>query len=119
MNDRAAPFTAESATAAIIENAVGALGEGPLNEAHLQRHVAPLFSRALAARDRVDLANHSLGRPLDAVTGDVAERARARCGGLRRARGRGRGGAGGGGGERAGGEAGPPVSVGGSGALLG
>ena len=37
------------------------------NGRHLiQRHIAPLFSRVLA-NDRVYLANHSLGRPLDAI----------------------------------------------------
>jgi len=53
---------------------VGAMGPGPLTEASLQRHVAPLFSRVRAAlHDRVYLANHSLGRPLDAVEDDVRE----------------------------------------------
>jgi kynureninase len=57
-----------------IEAAVAALGSGPLTEAALQRFVAPLFSRVRAAfRDRVYLANHSLGRPLDAVDDDVRE----------------------------------------------
>jgi kynureninase len=57
-----------------IEAAVAALGSGPLTEAALRRHVAPLFSRVRAAfRDRVYLANHSLGRPLDAVDDDVRE----------------------------------------------
>ena len=57
-----------------IEAAVAALGSGPLTEAALQRHVAPLFSRVRAAfRDRVYLANHSLGRPLDTVDDDVRE----------------------------------------------
>ena len=57
-----------------IEAAVAALGSGPLTAAALQRHVAPLFSRVRAAfRDRVYLANHSLGRPLDAVDDDVRE----------------------------------------------
>jgi kynureninase len=57
-----------------IEAAVAALGSGPLTEAALQRHVAPLFSRVRAAfRDRIYLANHSLGRPLDAVDDDVRE----------------------------------------------
>lgn len=57
-----------------IDSAVAALGAGPLNEAALQRHVAPLFSRVRAAfRDRIYLANHSLGRPLDAVDDDVRE----------------------------------------------
>ncbi|HEY5308250.1 MAG TPA: aminotransferase, partial [Casimicrobiaceae bacterium] len=54
-----------------LEAAVAALGAGPLTKAALQRHVAPLFSRVRAAfRDRVYLANHSLGRPLDAVDDD-------------------------------------------------
>ena len=36
----------------------------------MQRHVAPLFSRVRSAwRDRIYLANHSLGRPLDATDG--------------------------------------------------
>ena len=57
-----------------IEAAVAALGPGPLTEAALQRFVAPLFSRVRAAfRERVYLANHSLGRPLDAVDDDVRE----------------------------------------------
>jgi kynureninase len=57
-----------------IETAVAALGSDPLTEAAVQRHVAPLFSRVRAAfRDRVYLANHSLGRPLDAVDDDVRE----------------------------------------------
>jgi kynureninase len=55
-----------------IEAAVAALGPGPLTEAGLQRDVAPLFSRVRASfRDRIYLANHSLGRPLDAVDDDV------------------------------------------------
>ncbi|MBS0321778.1 MAG: aminotransferase class V-fold PLP-dependent enzyme [Proteobacteria bacterium] len=53
--------------------ACAALPPGPLDEASLQRHVAPLFSRHLAAlRGRAYLANHSLGRPLDATAADVA-----------------------------------------------
>ena len=57
-----------------IEAAVAALGDGPLTEAGVQRHVAPLFSRVLHEwRDRVYLANHSLGRPLDATDDDVRE----------------------------------------------
>jgi kynureninase len=56
-----------------IEAAVAALGNGPLTEAGVTAHVAPLFSRVLARRATViDLANHSLGRPLDATTSDVA-----------------------------------------------
>ena len=61
-------------TVARIEAAVAALGEGPLTEASVQQHVAPLFSRVLAQwRDRIYLANHSLGRPLDATEDDVRE----------------------------------------------
>jgi len=54
------------------QQAVAALGEGPLQEDAIQRHIAPLFSRVLAS-ERVYLANHSLGRPLDAMAEDVAE----------------------------------------------
>ena len=50
------------------------MGPGPLTEAGVQRHVAPLFSRMRSAwRDRIYLANHSLGRPLDAIDDDVRE----------------------------------------------
>lgn len=57
-----------------IEAAVAALGDGPLTEAGVAAHVAPLFSRVLSRRGTaVDLANHSLGRPLDATAADVAE----------------------------------------------
>jgi len=54
--------------------AVAGLGAGPLTEAGIRIHLAPLFSRVLAAqRGRVYLANHSLGRPLDATEDDVRE----------------------------------------------
>src|SRR5215469_14852801 len=57
-----------------IAEAVGALGTGPLTEAAIAAHVAPLFSRVLERRrSAIDLANHSLGRPLDATAFDVAE----------------------------------------------
>jgi kynureninase len=57
-----------------IAGAIGALGEGPLTEERVQRHVAPLFSRVLGQwRGRIYLANHSLGRPLDATEDDVRE----------------------------------------------
>src|SRR5215470_15475215 len=57
-----------------IAEAVGALGTGPLTEAGIAAHVAPLFSRVLESRrSAIDLANHSLGRPLDATATDVAE----------------------------------------------
>jgi len=59
---------------ASIEAAVAALGDGPLGEEALRAHVAPLFSRVLSAQpERVYLANHSLGRPLDATADDVQE----------------------------------------------
>lgn len=57
-----------------IDVAAAALGERPLDEAGLQKHVAPLFSRVLARnRECIYLANHSLGRPPDQVDDDVRE----------------------------------------------
>jgi kynureninase len=57
-----------------IERAIAALGDGPLDERGIAAHVAPLFSRVLSQRAAtIDLANHSLGRPLDATAADVAE----------------------------------------------
>jgi len=55
-----------------MDEAVAQLGPGPLTEESVQQHIAPLFSRVLAS-DRVYLANHSLGRPLDAMAEDVRE----------------------------------------------
>ena len=55
-----------------MDEAVAQLGPGPLTEESVQQHIAPLFSRVLAG-DRVYLANHSLGRPLDAMAEDVRE----------------------------------------------
>ncbi|HVF63836.1 MAG TPA: aminotransferase class V-fold PLP-dependent enzyme [Casimicrobiaceae bacterium] len=65
----AAPNTIER-----IQQAIAGLSPGPLTEAGVARHIAPLFSRVLA-RDasRLYLANHSLGRPLDAMEDDVRE----------------------------------------------
>jgi kynureninase len=61
-------------SAADIEARVAALGDAPFTEAALATHVAPLFSRAhAAAPERIYLANHSLGRPLDAIEDDVHE----------------------------------------------
>jgi len=61
-------------TATAISNAAAVLGPGPLTEGGIAAHVAPLFSRVLESnRDRAYLANHSLGRPLDATASDVAE----------------------------------------------
>jgi kynureninase len=66
--------TAAADSAGRIEAAVGALGPGPLAEEGVRAHVAPLFSRVLSAqRGRIYLANHSLGRPLDATADDVRE----------------------------------------------
>jgi kynureninase len=57
-----------------IAQAVAALGAGPLTDGALQAHIAPLFSRHRAAFGlRVYLANHSLGRPLDATRDDLME----------------------------------------------
>jgi kynureninase len=59
---------------AAIDAAAAALGPGALTEAALAAHIAPLFSRALAASPAtIYLANHSLGRPLDATADDVGE----------------------------------------------
>ncbi len=59
---------------AALVAAMDALGSGSLTETSLQRHVAPLFSRVREAfRGCIYLANHSLGRPLDAVDDDVRE----------------------------------------------
>ena len=56
-----------------LSDRLSALAAGPLTEDAVRMHVAPLFSRVLAAhRDRVYLANHSLGRPLDATSDDVS-----------------------------------------------
>jgi kynureninase len=67
-------MTAVPSTVERIETAVAALGSGPLDEERVHARVAPLFSRVLAAgRGNVYLANHSLGRPLDAMEDDVRE----------------------------------------------
>ncbi len=65
---------ARPATVERIEAAVAALGPGHLNASAIHRHVAPLFFRTLDAQpNRIYLAGHSLGRPLDAVDDDVRE----------------------------------------------
>lgn len=57
-----------------MQSSLDALGDGPLSEAAIAAHVRPLFSRVLARnRSRIYLANHSLGRPPDALADDVAE----------------------------------------------
>lgn len=55
---------------AAIARAVAALGPDPLREDALRTHIFPLFSRILE-RPGIYLANHSLGRPLDQMSGDV------------------------------------------------
>ena len=58
-----------------IASAAANLGPGPLTQAALLQHIAPLFSRALAgdrSRNEIYLANHSLGRPLDQTADDIA-----------------------------------------------
>ncbi|MBV8437987.1 MAG: aminotransferase class V-fold PLP-dependent enzyme [Silvibacterium sp.] len=55
-----------------IEQAVAELCHGPLCESAIDRHIAPLFSRVLSS-NRIYLANHSLGRPLDSMANDLAE----------------------------------------------
>jgi kynureninase len=61
-------------TSGRIAHAIAALGPGPLTESGIRQHIAPLFSRVLDAnRNRVYLANHSLGRPLDATAEDLAQ----------------------------------------------
>ncbi len=69
-----APADVPGGSVATIARAVAALGEGQLTEAGIEQHLAPLFSRVLERRKiAIDLANHSLGRPLDATAADVAE----------------------------------------------
>lgn len=52
------------------------MGPGALSESGLRDHVFPLFSRVLERgreSGEIYLANHSLGRPMDAVEADVRE----------------------------------------------
>ena len=68
-----APADPLGGTVEMIERAVAGLGDKGLTEAGIQAHVAPLFSRVLERRaTAIDLANHSLGRPLDATAADIA-----------------------------------------------
>jgi kynureninase len=55
-----------------VQQALSAVGVGPLQESCIQQHIAPLFSRVLSG-DCSYLANHSLGRPMDAMVEDIAE----------------------------------------------
>jgi kynureninase len=49
-----------------MDEAIIQIGAGALTEESVQHYIAPLFSRALSS-DRIYHANHSLGRPLDAM----------------------------------------------------
>ncbi len=55
-----------------VRQALSAIGGGSLRQEPIQQYVAPLFSRVLSGKSFY-LANHSLGRPLDAMTDDIAE----------------------------------------------
>src|ERR1700677_1689148 len=57
---------------ATLQRAIAGLGTGSLGQDSLQLHIAPLFPRVLSSKF-LYLANHSLGRPLDAMADDVAE----------------------------------------------
>jgi hypothetical protein len=68
-----------------IDSAFSALGNDPFTEENIARHIAPLFSRVLAADrsnnggpDRIYLENHSLGRAPDQTIADVSEAVPAR-----------------------------------------
>ncbi len=55
-----------------ITAAIAAMGPSALTEAALVEHIHPLFSRVLV-RGEIYLANHSLGRPPDAMADAVRE----------------------------------------------
>ena len=55
-----------------VQQAVSGVGGGSLQPDSIQQLIAPLFSRVLSS-ESVYLANHSLGRPLDAMADDIAE----------------------------------------------
>ena len=67
-------MNANAEAPARIAHAIAALGTGNLAADGIREHIAPLFSRVLGAnRNRAYLANHSLGRPLDATADDLAQ----------------------------------------------
>jgi kynureninase len=57
---------------ASVQQAVSRVGGGSLQPDSIQQHIVPLFSRVLSSNS-LYLANHSLGRPLDAMADDLAE----------------------------------------------
>jgi kynureninase len=61
---------------AALQRAMSGLGSGSLEQDSIQQYIAPLFSRVLSS-NALYLANHSLGRPLDAMADDLAEAAAA------------------------------------------
>tara|TARA_R110002073_G_scaffold1715_3_gene12340 strand:- start:99152 stop:100423 length:1272 start_codon:yes stop_codon:yes gene_type:complete len=57
-----------------IQAAAACLGDGTLTESAIVEHIHPLFSRVLARNARTNeiyLANHSLGRPMDAISPQI------------------------------------------------
>ena len=67
-------MTQSAGTVERIQHSVAQLGAGPLTETGVRTHLSPLFSRVLTRdANRSYLANHSLGRPLDAMQEDVRE----------------------------------------------
>jgi len=67
-------MTKSETTESKILSAVGKLGGSPLTEAGIIEHIHPLFSRSLnrnQATGEIYLANHSLGRPMDAIADRV------------------------------------------------
>jgi kynureninase len=62
-------------TSQTIRDAVESMGEQALTEELIVEHIHPLFSRVLERNEKTDeiyLANHSLGRPLDALADHVS-----------------------------------------------
>lgn len=55
-----------------LRQGMSRMGSGPLQQELIQQHIVSLFSRVLSNK-ALYLANHSLGRPLDAMADDVAE----------------------------------------------
>ncbi len=66
----------------VMEQAMAGLGAGPLTEAAVRQWLRPLFSQTLAGGANY-LANHTLGRPLDRMSLDLAEGAAHWTRGLR------------------------------------
>ena len=67
-------MTAAMASAQRVAAAIAEMGDGPLTTERIASHIRPLFTRVLRQPGaRIYLANHSLGRPLDAMEDDVRE----------------------------------------------